>query len=56
MTEKGQRLSFAKICVEIHVDTPLLDVVEVEYANGASAFVNVQYPWKPSHCSDCHIF
>ncbi|KAF7154101.1 hypothetical protein RHSIM_Rhsim01G0107300 [Rhododendron simsii] len=41
MTEKRQRLSFAKICVEIHVDTPLLDVVEVEYANGDSAFVTV---------------
>ncbi|KAI8540901.1 hypothetical protein RHMOL_Rhmol08G0021300 [Rhododendron molle] len=44
MTEKGQRLNFAKICVEIHVDTPLLDVVEVEYGNGASAFVKVTYP------------
>ncbi|XP_058190906.1 uncharacterized protein LOC131308106 [Rhododendron vialii] len=56
MTEKGKRLSFAKICVEIHVDTPLLDVVEVEYANGASAFINVKYPWKPSRCSECHVF
>lgn len=56
MTEKGKRLSFAKICVEIHVDTSLLDVVEVEYANGASAFIHVKYPWKPSRCSACHVF
>ncbi|KAG5545007.1 hypothetical protein RHGRI_017464 [Rhododendron griersonianum] len=56
LTEKGKRLSFAKICVEINVDSPLLDVVEVEYANGASAFINVKYPWKPSCCSECHVF
>lgn len=56
MTEKGKRLNFAKICVEIHVDTHLLDVVEIEYANRASAFIHVKYPWKPSRCSECHIF
>ncbi|KAG5547461.1 hypothetical protein RHGRI_013227 [Rhododendron griersonianum] len=30
--------------------------LEVEYANGDSAFVNVTYPWKPLRCSECHIF
>ncbi|KAG5539167.1 hypothetical protein RHGRI_019653 [Rhododendron griersonianum] len=38
------------------VDSPLLDVVEVEYANGSSAFVATKYPWKPSRCSECHVF
>lgn len=49
-TEKGQRLSFAKICIEITVDSPLLDVVEVVYVDGSSAFVKVKYPRKPSCC------
>lgn len=56
LTEKGQRLSFAKICVEVTVDSPLPDVVEVEYANGSSAFVATKYPWKPSRCSECRVF
>ncbi|KAG5547169.1 hypothetical protein RHGRI_012996 [Rhododendron griersonianum] len=30
--------------------------VEVEYANGDSAFVKVTYPWKPLRCSECHVF
>ncbi|KAG5535909.1 hypothetical protein RHGRI_023626 [Rhododendron griersonianum] len=38
------------------VDSPLPDVVEVEYANGSSAFVAAKYPWKPSRCSECRVF
>ncbi|KAF7113421.1 hypothetical protein RHSIM_RhsimUnG0127600 [Rhododendron simsii] len=56
LTEKGQRLSFAKICVEITVDSPLLDVIEVEYANGGSSLVKVKYPWTPLRCSECCVF
>ncbi|KAI8551298.1 hypothetical protein RHMOL_Rhmol06G0174900 [Rhododendron molle] len=56
LTEKGLRLSFAKICVEVTVDSPLPDVVEVEYANGASASVVAKYPWKPTRCSECRVF
>ncbi|XP_058185702.1 uncharacterized protein LOC131302927 [Rhododendron vialii] len=56
LAEKGQRLTFANIYVEVNVDSPFLEVVEVEYANGLSAFINVRYPWKPSRCSECHVF
>lgn len=55
-TEKGQRLSFAKIYVEIHVDSPLLNTVEVEYANGETVTIDVKYPWKPLSCTKCHVF
>lgn len=44
-TETGKRLNFAKICVEIKVDSPLLETVDVEYANGHTATVNIKYPW-----------
>lgn len=53
---KGKRISFARICVKINVDSTLLDTVEVEYANGDSAIINVKYPWKRSRCSKCHVF
>ncbi|KAG5552180.1 hypothetical protein RHGRI_010315 [Rhododendron griersonianum] len=55
-TEKGKRLSFAKVCVEMTVDSPFLDTVDVEYASGKSAVVGVKYPWKPLVCTQCHVF
>ncbi|KAG5557186.1 hypothetical protein RHGRI_007455 [Rhododendron griersonianum] len=55
-TEKGKRLSFAKVCVEMIVDSPFLDTVDVEYASGKSAIVGVKYPWKPLVCTLCHVF
>lgn len=43
LTVKGKKISFARICVKINVDSPLLDTVEVEYANGDSTIINVMF-------------
>ncbi|KAI8542487.1 hypothetical protein RHMOL_Rhmol08G0141500 [Rhododendron molle] len=50
-TENCQRLSFARICVEVDVRTELLDSVEVVNAAGVSCEIPVKYSWKPIRCS-----
>lgn len=56
LTEDGKRLSYARICVEVTVDSVLRDHVNVLYSNGNSATINVHYPWKPLSCTKCLIF
>lgn len=47
MTETGKRISYAKICVEVTVDSPLPHSVEVTLASGRSVTVGIKYPWRP---------
>lgn len=56
LTESGQRLSFAKICVEVDCSSPLPSSFDLKYANGDMVEIRVQYPWKPMMCSDCTVF
>lgn len=56
MTENCQRLSFARICVEVDVSTELLASVEVVNAAGVSCEIPVKYSWKPTKCSFCKVF
>lgn len=56
MTESGQRLSFARICVEVVVGSDFPNSVCVEYANGKNVVIGVKYPWKPLRCLECHLF
>ncbi|KAI8550741.1 hypothetical protein RHMOL_Rhmol06G0131700 [Rhododendron molle] len=53
LTESGQRLSFAKICVEVDCSSPLPSSFDLKHANGDMVEIRVQYPWKPMMCSDC---
>lgn len=34
----------------------LPDSVDVEFANGCRATIEVKYPWKPVMCLECHVF
>ncbi|KAF7126741.1 hypothetical protein RHSIM_Rhsim11G0147600 [Rhododendron simsii] len=56
LTESGQRLSFAKICVEVDCSSPLPSSFDLKYANGDMVEIRVQYPWKPMMCSDYMVF
>lgn len=56
LTESGQRLSFAKICVEVDCSSPLPSSFDLKYDNGDMVEIRVQYPWKPMMCSDCMMF
>lgn len=55
LTEECQRLSYAKICVEVDVGSDLPDTVNVEY-DGKEVTIGVKYPWKPVKCMECHLF
>ncbi|KAF7120978.1 hypothetical protein RHSIM_Rhsim13G0137500 [Rhododendron simsii] len=55
LTESRQRLSYAKICVEVDVGSELPDTVVVE-CTGEQVTVGVRYPWKPVKCLECHLF
>lgn len=55
-TETAQRLSYARICVEIEVGAEFVDSVDVMYTDGTEVTVGVKYPWRPARCLDCHVF
>lgn len=56
LTETGKRLSYAKICVEVNLESEFRDSVEVLYANGDCATVAIWYPWKPLRCMHRRLF
>lgn len=56
LTESEQRLSFAKICVEVDISSTLPSSFDLKFANGDIVEIRVLYPWKPIRCSDCQIF
>ncbi|KAK8648418.1 hypothetical protein V6N13_129171 [Hibiscus sabdariffa] len=56
VTTSKQRLAYAKVCVEISVDTKLPRSIKVLLRNGSSAWVGVDIPWLPPKCSNCAIF
>ncbi|KAI8531141.1 hypothetical protein RHMOL_Rhmol11G0114400 [Rhododendron molle] len=50
------RLNYAKICVEVGVDSALPDRFDLVSANGDKFAIRVWYPWKPLKCSKCKVF
>ncbi|KAK1388012.1 hypothetical protein POM88_016190 [Heracleum sosnowskyi] len=59
--EATGRLSFAKLLIEVDVDKPLPDSLTVIIPNEdgvdpIEVTVRVEYPWRPSWCSQCSIF
>ncbi|KAG5544422.1 hypothetical protein RHGRI_016994 [Rhododendron griersonianum] len=55
LTESCERLSYARLCVEVEVGSVLPETVDVEYC-GLTATVGVKYPWRPVKCLECHVF
>lgn len=47
------RLSFARLCVEINKDASLPSSIHVDIEEFGSVKVLVEYPWKPKYCSIC---
>ena len=56
ITANQQRLSYAKVCVEIEVNKEIPRSIEVELRNGRTVSVMVEVPWMPAKCSQCRIF
>ncbi|XP_028111282.1 uncharacterized protein LOC114309704 [Camellia sinensis] len=51
----GDRVSFAKVCVEIGVDS-ILPTDFLIKCEGKSIEVRVEYLWKPAKCTKCKVF
>ncbi|GAV66714.1 DUF4283 domain-containing protein [Cephalotus follicularis] len=55
-TTAGNRLSFARVCIEMKASSNFPTSYKVRRRNGTLVEVLVQYAWKPSPCSECKVF
>ena len=56
ITAKQQRLTFAKIFVEVDANVEIPRFIEVKMQNGSIMAIKVEVPWRPQKCSQCKIF
>jgi hypothetical protein len=56
ITEEHSRLGFARVLVEIDVNSDCPKVIEICKANGDFIWVSMEYPWLLSKCSVCEGF
>ena len=56
ITANQQKLSYAKVCVEIEVTKDIPRSIEVELRNGRTMSIMVEVPWMHAKCSQCRIF
>ncbi|XP_056693089.1 uncharacterized protein [Spinacia oleracea] len=54
-TTRQQRVSFARVLVEMDVTAILPDHIWIEDVNGQEFKQQVQYDWKPSYCHKCQL-
>lgn len=54
-TEQLAMLTFARVCVEITVEQPIHEFLQLEL-NGKVVVVDVEYEWRPLACRKCGIF
>jgi hypothetical protein len=56
VTEEQQRLGFAKVLVEVDVDSALPKDLVVDVGDGKLITFGVEYPWLPIKCTQCKSF
>lgn len=56
MTESARRISYAKICVEVDVHSPLPHSIDLLTSTGRVVKIRVKYPWRPLRCVTCQVF
>ena len=54
-TATRTRIAFARICIDVNVDSPLPDEVFITY-NDKTIVQRVEYAWRPSPCTKCSTF
>ncbi|XP_019248818.1 PREDICTED: uncharacterized protein LOC109228098 [Nicotiana attenuata] len=55
-TENKIGLNFARLLIEVDVDSPLPDKVQFRNEKGALIEQRIQYDWKPVLCKQCHKY
>lgn len=53
ITESMQKVSFARICIEVDASKPLLDKFEVEISKDVFVEIHAFYQCKPKQCLTC---
>ncbi|KAK8709097.1 hypothetical protein V6N13_060127 [Hibiscus sabdariffa] len=56
ITACRQRVSYAKVCVEVAADYKFPKFLDVKLRDGAIATVRVEVPWFPPRCTKCCLF
>ncbi|XP_019239612.1 PREDICTED: uncharacterized protein LOC109219599 [Nicotiana attenuata] len=56
LTAHVDRISYARVLIEVDITQPLPDVLLVIVAEGKIWEQNVEYEWKPTFCQDCNQF
>ncbi|XP_044478338.1 uncharacterized protein LOC123205457 [Mangifera indica] len=56
VTEEGTRLEYARVCIEIEVDSGCPDSISLALPNGELMVIKVEYAWKPIKCNGCQCF
>ena len=54
ITESGERIEFARICVDMRFDDVFPDCIDVEMPNGEKRKIRVEYQWRPLKCRWCN--
>lgn len=56
LTDSLQRLSFARICVEVDVDSEFPRSVDLDLGDGEVVAIAIDYRWLPKRCLRCREF
>ncbi|XP_070016952.1 uncharacterized protein LOC142164345 [Nicotiana tabacum] len=56
LTAHVDRVSYARVLIEVDITQPLPDVLPVIMAEGKIWEQNVEYEWKPTFCQNCNLF
>ncbi|KAF7150685.1 hypothetical protein RHSIM_Rhsim02G0109600 [Rhododendron simsii] len=56
MVEATSRISYARICVEVDVQSILPHSIDLITSSGRLVKINVKYPWRPLKCVSCKVF
>jgi hypothetical protein len=56
VTEEQLRLGFARVLIEVNVDSEFPKEIEIEGADGVRVTVGIEYPWLPVKCKKCRSF
>jgi hypothetical protein len=56
VTEEQLRLGFARVLVEVNIDSDFPKEVEIVGVNGQPVVVGIEYPWIPLKCKKCKSF
>ncbi|GAA0153254.1 hypothetical protein LIER_11538 [Lithospermum erythrorhizon] len=55
-TSVQKRLGYARVCVEVKVESNMFDEIPVKYVNGYIHYQKVNYEWVPAKCMKCKMF